>query len=62
MGHVATPKGIDFIIQSPPLTDIERDELSEFILKRKALLEKNSNKKRKKSQLPTTPKSQAGLD
>ena len=35
MGHINEPNGIDFIIQSPPLSEIEKKELSEFIKKRK---------------------------
>ena len=35
MGHVKTPKGVDFIIESKPLTDKERLEISEFIKKSK---------------------------
>lgn len=35
MGHIKEPKGVDFLIKSPPLTDMERKELSEFIKKRK---------------------------
>ena len=31
MGLVKEPDGVDFIIQSPPLTDKERKEISEFI-------------------------------
>jgi hypothetical protein len=31
MGLIKEPEGIDFIIQSPPLTDKERKEISEFI-------------------------------
>jgi hypothetical protein len=38
MGHIPEPKGVDFIIQSPPLSDKERKELSEFIKKRKTEL------------------------
>ncbi|MEQ6118668.1 hypothetical protein [Reichenbachiella sp. MALMAid0571] len=48
MGHIATPKGVDFVIQSPPLTDKERNELSEFIAKRKAQLKKTLSSKKKK--------------
>ena len=45
MGHIAEPKGVDFLIQSPPLTDKEREELSKHISKRKIeLKEKNSLK------------------
>jgi len=35
MGLIREPDGIDFIIQSPPLTDKERIEISEFIRTRK---------------------------
>jgi len=35
MGLLKEPEGIDFIIQSPPLTDKERIEISEFIRIRK---------------------------
>jgi hypothetical protein len=31
MGHIKEPKGVDFIIKSEPLTDIERKAISEFI-------------------------------
>jgi len=35
MGLIKEPEGVDFIIQSPPLTDKERIEISEFIRIRK---------------------------
>jgi len=35
MGLIKEPEGVDFIIQSPPLTDKERIEISEFIQLRK---------------------------
>ena len=35
MGLIKEPEGVDFIIQSPPLTDDERKEISEFIRNRK---------------------------
>jgi len=35
MGIIKEPNGVDFIIQSPPLTDMERKEISEFIQARK---------------------------
>jgi hypothetical protein len=35
MGLIKEPEGVDFIIQSPPLTDQERKEISEFIQSRK---------------------------
>ena len=40
MGLIKEPEGVDFIIQSPPLTDKERNEISEFIRIRK--LQNNS--------------------
>jgi hypothetical protein len=42
MGHIKEPKGIDFIIQSKPLTDKDRQEISKFIADYKA---KNATKK-----------------
>jgi len=35
MGLIKEPEGVDFIIQSPPLTENERKEISEFIQSRK---------------------------
>lgn len=35
MNLIKEPKGVDFIIQSPPLTEKERIEISEFIIERK---------------------------
>lgn len=36
MGHIKEPAGVDFIIQSKPLTDEERQEISKFIQDYKA--------------------------
>jgi len=36
MGYVKEPAGVDFIIQSEPLTDVERVAISEFIRSYKA--------------------------
>lgn len=36
MNLIKEPKGVDFIIQSPPLTDEERKEISDFIASRKS--------------------------
>jgi len=38
MGHIKEPKGIDFIIESKPLTDEERKKISDFIRKDKEKL------------------------
>lgn len=57
MGHIPEPKGVDFIIQSPPLTDKERKELSEFIKKRKVELGQKPAL-RKKPPVKENPKTQ----
>lgn len=31
MGHIKEPKGVDFIIESEPLTEKDRKEISKFI-------------------------------
>ena len=41
MGYIKEPEGVDFIIQSKPLTDKERKEISKFIQDYKA---KNAGK------------------
>ena len=48
MNLIKEPKGVDFIIQSPPLTEQERKEISEFIASKKA--RKNSNQKVSKTE------------
>lgn len=51
MGLIKEPIGIDFIIQSPPLTDVERAEISEYIKLKKEqtkTLEKKKNSRKKK--------------
>ena len=35
MGLIKEPKGVDFIIESKPLTDIEWNEISEYIKSKK---------------------------
>lgn len=42
MGYIKEPEGVDFIIQSKPLTDKERKEISKFIQDYKA---NNADKK-----------------
>ena len=44
MAHINEPKGLDFLIKSPPLTDIERIEISELIKK----LKQDKNIKKRK--------------
>lgn len=45
MGHIKEPIGIDFIIQSEPLTDTERNGISEYIRNYKANLKKTRRPK-----------------
>lgn len=48
MAHIKEPEGVDFLIQSPPLTEQERKEISELIKKMKAKTPRTrTNKKRK---------------
>ena len=47
MGHIKEPPGIDFIIQSKPLTDEERTAISEFICNYKSKQKVKRNSKRK---------------
>jgi hypothetical protein len=43
MGHIKEPKGVDFIIESKPLTDEERKIISDFIRKDKEKLTAKGN-------------------
>jgi len=36
MGYIQEPKGVDFIIKSPPLTQTDKEEISDFIQKYKS--------------------------
>ncbi len=45
MGYIKEPKGVDFIIQSKPLTDEERAAISEYIRDYKAKKDVESNRK-----------------
>lgn len=51
MGHIAEPKNVDLIIESPPLSDEERKEISEFIekLKKKRKSIKSTTRQKEKS-------------
>lgn len=42
MGYIKEPEGVDFMIQSKPLTDKERKEISKFIQDYKAEHSKKS--------------------
>ncbi len=45
MGLIKEPEGVEFIIESTPLTEREKKEISDFIKKRKA--EKKQSIKRR---------------
>jgi hypothetical protein len=55
MGFIKEPIGVDFIIESKPLTDIERKEISDYIKLKK---EQNKVIETKRS-APRTPKVKA---
>jgi hypothetical protein len=44
MGFIREPEGVDFVIQSRPLTEKQEKELSEFIAKRNLENVKKSKK------------------
>ncbi|MDD4969145.1 MAG: hypothetical protein PHT07_06910 [Paludibacter sp.] len=44
MGYIKEPEGIDFKIQSKPLTKKEENELSNYIAKRKLEIKADSKK------------------
>jgi len=46
MAHIKEPKGIDFLIKSPPLTDKKRKEISELIHKMKNNIKTTRTRKR----------------
>jgi hypothetical protein len=44
VGLIKEPEGVDFVIQSKPLTEKQQKELSEFIAKRKLEIKKKVKK------------------
>ena len=56
MGHIKEPNGVDFIIQSKPLTDEERAAISEYIrnYKAKPKAKRSPGKKTKETQRKKT--------
>ena len=64
MGYIKEPKGVDFVIESSPLTAEERVLISEFIRKDK-MRAKSGSKKNRPSKLITgkvKPLSMATID
>jgi hypothetical protein len=53
MGHIAEPKNVDLMIESPPLSDKERKEIIEFIeklKKKKKVLNQQQDIKKEKAE------------
>ena len=48
MGFIREPKGVDFVIQSKPLTKKQEQELSDFIAKRKLEIKNTFRKDKSK--------------
>ena len=63
MGYIKEPEGVDFIIKSEPLTDEDRNQISQFIqeYKRKHQVkkEKTATKRKKKNTAPNKMQPQA---
>jgi len=59
IGLIKEPEGVDFIIQSPPLTDDERKEIGEFIqirkLQNKSKVKQTISKKRIRNNVTVMP-------
>ena len=53
MGIIREPKGVDFVIQSPELSEKDKNEISDFIKSRKRITERKvaSSKSRAKTEL-----------
>jgi len=50
MGHIKEPKGVDFIIESEPLTEKDRKEISKFIADYKSEHKKKPRTQKRKKQ------------
>ena len=61
MGYIKEPEGVDFIIKSKPLTDEDREQISQFIreYKRKNQVEERKSSKNRKNTAPNTMQPQA---
>ncbi|MBC6426070.1 MAG: hypothetical protein GDA51_06310 [Ekhidna sp.] len=46
MSFIKEPKGVDFIIESEPLTEKDREEISKFIAEYKRKIEKKNTTKK----------------
>jgi hypothetical protein len=64
MGIIIEPKGVDFVIESPPLTDEERSAISAFIRESKAGMRPTQHSaqapRKKRAQAATKKKSAEG--
>ena len=63
MGYIKEPEGVDFIIKSEPLTDEDREQISQFIREYKhtnqVKKEKSSTDRKKKNTAPNKMRPQA---
>jgi hypothetical protein len=50
MGFIKEPEGVDFVIQSKPLSEKQEKELSAFIAKRKLEIKQTPKKRAHKQQ------------
>jgi len=50
MGIIKEPEGVDFVIESKPLSEKEQQELSAYIAKRKADIKQAAQKPKKQKQ------------
>ena len=55
MGHIKEPKGVDFVVDSTPLTAEDRTKISEIIAYYKATGKKMPLSKSKAAASPSTP-------
>ena len=54
MGYIKEPEGVDFIIESKPLTDEDKKQISQFIREYK-----RTRRIKKKEKVPTNPTQQS---
>ncbi len=59
MGHIKEPKGVDFIMQTEPLTNDERAGISEFIHNYKAKQKAKPGTHKKSTETKTRRKTSA---
>ncbi len=62
MGYIKEPEGIDFVIKGKPLTDQQKQEISEFIKAEKKRLTKfKTSKTKSTNRQQANPKSESNV-